>query len=89
MKTIKLKSRYGKFTVLAKKSKNTWRVTKTAGCFSRFGGMDLDDVNSYRFFDPEGGPFLSIGDDIEGVGCISKIYHKKVGKKNQLLIDVE
>ena len=83
-----MESRYGdvKTVALLKRLSGktaTWRV-KSNSRYCRFGG---DSKGGLSFFDPEGGPFVSVGSEYPKIGTITKIYHKKIRTKTGLFIE--
>ena len=64
METIKLHARYGYTHTLTHIGNNLWQFNadpKTPGYFRIIG-----ELNAVKAFDPEGGPFLSVGDKVGG-----------------------
>ena len=63
MEVIKLHARYGYTHTLTHISENLWQFNadpKASGYYRIIGA-----INDIKAFDPEGGPFLSVGDKIE------------------------
>ncbi len=75
-----LKGRYGPSATLKQESKNRWALRIKSGC-CRFGLTE--DKQSLSFIDPEGGPFIRIGDKLSEIQrdlppvTITKIVHTK------------
>lgn len=65
---IKLYNRYGDDVHLEPISENKY-ILKCSGEYARAG---YDENHNYSFIDPPGGPFISIGKEIEGMK-VSKI----------------
>ena len=66
MKTIKIPARYGYVHTLEHIGGDLWQFVsdlRSAGTY-RILGKDLE--NEIESLDPEGGPFMSVGDEIEG-----------------------
>lgn len=69
MKTIKLHARYGYVHTLEHIGDNLWLFKcdpKSAGYYQCIGfeGQKIDPTNLYAF-DPDGGPFITVGSKIE------------------------
>ena len=78
--TYQIKGRYGISCTLKQESRNRWKLRVKSG-MCRFGMTP--DHESLSFVDPEGGPFISLGDslnrylrDLPKV-TITKIVHAK------------
>lgn len=69
METIKLNGRYGYVHTLTNIENNLWRFDcdpESTGTFRIIGFEGEHEIgNNVSAFDPEGGPFMSIGDKIE------------------------
>ena len=69
MKEILLPARYGLTHKLKHVGKNLWEIVfdkKATGTYRCIGFEGEHNIgNSIRALDPEGGPFLSVGDTIE------------------------
>ena len=76
--TYQIKGRYGISCTLRQESRNRWKLrTKSGMC--RFG--PTPDHESLSFIDPDGGPFIGLGDNLNRYhrnlpkGKITKIVH--------------
>lgn len=85
MKTQNLTSRYGDKRNVVANGHNLYTITGKAHYWRV--GMDEDNVN-IAYFDPEGGPFFSVGSDY-GFGVIESIAVEKHGEKDTFKILVE
>ena len=83
-KDIKLKSRYGDTHILKhmpEEGENVYRYVPAKDWMNmRYGfngTYDKDaEVNELVFADTDGGPFISVGDEVEGK-TVNRIYSKK------------
>lgn len=82
-----MKNRYGDIYHFEKLSENTYTIVGDLK-YWRYGGregqqqMDMSDIG---FVDPSGGPFISIGDVIEG----RRVTRIRVDSGEQILFEVE
>jgi hypothetical protein len=74
-----LKGRYGPSATLKQESKNRWALRIKSGC-CRFGLTE--DKQSLSFVDPEGGPFIALGDKLS-------LLHRKLPPVTITKIDNE
>lgn len=73
-----MRNRYGVNYDFVKVSENTYRfdMDEKEMNYCRFGGLEGQQTLNYSelgFFDPSGGPFVSVGGEIEGKK-ISRIF---------------
>ena len=82
-----MRNRYGDIYHFEKLSENTYTIVGDLK-YWRYGGregqqqMDMSDIG---FVDPSGGPFISIGDIIEG----RRVTRIRVDSGEQILFEVE
>lgn len=82
-----MRNRYGDIYHFEKLSENTYTIVGDLK-YWRYGGregqqqMDMSDIG---FVDPSGGPFISIGDLIEG----RRVTRIRVDSGEQILFEVE
>ena len=82
-----MRNRYGDIYHFEKLSENTYTIVGDLK-YWRYGGregqkqMDMSDIG---FVDPSGGPFISIGDVIEG----RRVTRIRVDSGEQILFEVE
>lgn len=82
-----MKNRYGDIYHFEKLSENTYTIVGDLK-YWRYGGregqqqMDMSDIG---YVDPSGGPFISIGDVIEG----RRVTRIRVDSGEQILFEVE
>ena len=78
--TITIKSRYGNSRSFVPVSENIYKFEGET-LYSRFGGHEYAesvDTNDLGFFDPDGGPFISVGFPI-GDKKVKRIMSKDDG----------
>ena len=82
-----MKNRYGDIYHFEKLSENTYTIVGDLK-YWRYGGREGQqkmDMNDIGFVDPSGGPFISIGDVIEG----RRVTRIRVDSGEQILFEVE
>ena len=71
MKRVELPNRYGDKNYLEEVSTNKYKLILKEDNHVRFGFME---EGHYTFVDPSGGPFMSVGHQVEGIeGVLAKI----------------
>lgn len=78
-------SRYGESRNITNNGHNIWTVEGKAHYFRV--GM-TEDNTKIDYFDPEGGPFIHVGDDL-GFGKIIEIAVEKNNKKDHFKVRLE
>lgn len=86
MKLKKIKSRYGADRTINGHGKG-WYTMEGRADFLRAGMTE--DNTGVAYLDPEGGPFLHVGDDFEGLGKIVSLLQEDSGKKEFFKIRIE
>lgn len=82
-----MRNRYGDIYHFEKLSENTYTIVGDLK-YWRYGGREGQqqmDMNDIGFVDPSGGPFISIGDVIEG----RRVTRIRVDSGEQILFEVE
>jgi hypothetical protein len=82
-----MKNRYGDIYHFEKLSENTYTIVGDLK-YWRYGGREGQqqmDMNDIGFVDPSGGPFISIGDIIEG----RRVVRIRVDSGEKILFEVE
>ena len=82
-----MRNRYGDIYHFEKLSENTYTIVGDLK-YWRYGcreGQQQMDMNDIGFVDPSGGPFISIGDVIEG----RRVTRIRVDSGEQILFEVE
>jgi hypothetical protein len=82
-----MRNRYGDIYHFEKLSENTYTIVGDLK-YWRYGGREGQqqmDMNDIGFVDPSGGPFISIGDIIEG----RRVVRIRVDSGEKILFEVE
>jgi hypothetical protein len=82
-----MRNRYGDIYHFEKLSENTYTIVGDLK-YWRYGGREGQqkmDMNDIGFVDPSGGPFISIGDVIEG----RRVVRIRVDSGEKILFEVE
>ena len=82
-----MRNRYGDIYHFEKLSENTYTIVGDLK-YWRYGGREGQqqmDMNDIGFVDPSGGPFISIGDIIEG----RRVVRISVDSGEKILFEVE
>lgn len=82
-----MRNRYGDIYHFEKLSENTYTIVGDLK-YWRYGGREGQqkmDMNDIGFVDPSGGPFISIGDIIEG----RRVTRIRVDSGEKILFEVE
>jgi len=82
-----MRNRYGDIYHFEKLSENTYTIVGDLK-YWRYGGREGQqqmDMNDIGFVDPSGGPFISIGDVIEG----RRVTRIRVDSGEKILFEVE
>ena len=82
-----MRNRYGDIYHFEKLSENTYTIVGDLK-YWRYGGREGQqkmDMNDIGFVDPSGGPFISLGDIIEG----RRVVRIRVDSGEKILFEVE
>lgn len=82
-----MRNRYGDIYHFEKLSENTYTIVGDLK-YWRYGGREGQqqmDMNDIGFVDPSGGPFISIGDIIEG----RRVVRIRVDSGEKIIFEVE
>lgn len=86
MKYFELKSRYGDVTKLIHIKSNIYKVDFTDNPYS-YRVILEEDNKTIKAFDPSGGPFVSIGDEVLPGLKVTSIYKDEELKSLVLTLD--
>jgi hypothetical protein len=86
MKLKKIKSRYGVDRTINKHGKG-WYTMEGHSDYIRVGMTE--DNTEVAYIDPQGGPFLHVGDDFEKLGKIVSLIQEDSGKNEFFKIRIE